>query len=186
MLNRLGERIGRCRVEKELKKLESSAVDLAEFPPKEAWVLFIMDSEKDFHSVRDFLERLKETYGIEHVLGYALLPDDEVPNMATGARHMEYIRSKDIAWAGNLKWDPLESSDQGGPDLLIDLTNGRSVAMDRLMGQTPAGLRIGRYQAERVAFYDLMFEVENDEGLEEWCDRTFRYLGHLMNKTEQP
>ena len=184
MLNSWGEWIGRYQVDKRMANMEADPVDLGKSPPREAWVLFILEDETTFYSVQELLKSMKEDLGIERVLGYALLPSDEVPDMATGARDMEYIRSKDLGWTGQLKWDPLQSSDQGGPDLLIDLTDGRSVGMDRLMVSVPAGLRIGRYQNERLPYYDLMLETDEGEGIEDLRDRILRYLELMMNKTK--
>ncbi len=182
MLNKWGEQIGRYQVRKSLLDMESKHMDLAVNIPREVWVLYILDDEATFYTVRDLLERLRKERGVERTRGFALLPEDEVPDMATGARDMEYIRSKDLSWTSKLKWDPLQSSDQEGPDIVIDLTDGRSVALDRLMSQVPAGLRIGRYSYERMPFYDLMVETQEDEGIDDLCDRILRYLERMMEK----
>jgi hypothetical protein len=182
MLSKWGEKIGRNQIRKSLSEMESEHMDLSKHPPREVWVLYILDDVGIFDTVQDLLERLREERGVERTRAFALLPEDEVPDRATGARDMEYIRSKDLSWTSKLKWDPLQSSDQGGPDIIIDLTDGRSVAMDRLMSEVPAGLRIGRYSNERMPFYDLMVETQEDEGIGDLCDRVLRYLELMMEK----
>ncbi len=182
MLASWGERIGRYQVRKRLDAMTSKPMDMRKDPPREAWVLYILDEEVTFRVVQQCMEQMKEGLGIERVKGFALLPENEVPDMATGARDMEFIRSKDLGWTGNLKWDPLQSSDQGGPDIMLDLTDGRSVAMDRLMSEVPAGIRVGRYSNERAPFYDLMLETQEDEGISDLSDRFLRYLELMMEQ----
>ncbi|MFB6258433.1 MAG: hypothetical protein ABEH38_07050, partial [Flavobacteriales bacterium] len=84
------------------------------------------------------------------------------------------------SWTAKPKWDLLQSSDQGGPDLMVDLSEGRSVALDRIMSEVPAGLRIGQYRKERAPFYELMLETKEEEGVGELCERILRYLEPMM------
>lgn len=183
MLNSWGERIGRRKARKELKsRKEGHPVDLNAEPPRLAWVLFILDEDELYQEVEELREKLKETHGLERVRAFAVLPDDEVPNMATAARDMEFIRSSDTGWTGKLKRDPLEGEE--APDLLIDLSDGRSVTLDHLVSSVPARLRIGRYRNERLPFYELMLETQEDEGVRDLIDRILRYLQLMMRKEE--
>ena len=182
MLNKWGEYIGRWQVRKSLSRRESEPIDLARHPFREVWALCTFDHKETLLTVQQLLERLRNERGAERTSGFVLLHEEEAPDMETVARNIKTIRPKDMSWTGKLKWDPLQSSDQGGPDILIDLTDGSSVAMDRLMSELPAGLRVGPYNNERTPFYDLMVETRGDEEVKDLCDRILRYLELMMEK----
>lgn len=180
MLKELGERIGRWSLKRELARREEQAMEFSDRAPRTAWILYMMDGADSFHAVTELEERLKKELGVQEVRCFADLMGDEVPDFAMGARDTDFIRRSEQSWTG--KWKGGPSGTEASPDLLIDLSDGRSLALDRLKGELSDSLRIGRYRNDRLPHYDLMIESEEDEGIHDLGERILRYLTLMIKK----
>lgn len=153
-------------------------MELSDQRPKKAWILYMLDGEDTFRAIGELEERLKNELGLEEVRCFADLMGEEVPDFATGARDTDFIRRSEKSWTG--KWKGEGADNTAKPELLIDLSDGRSLALDRLMTDLDGVLRIGRYRNDRLPHYDLMIESEEDEGVHDLSERILRYLQLMM------
>ena len=146
---------------------------------KTAGVIFDATRQDAFTRARDFILELRKM-GIEtHGMGYALT--------AEAASFFNFERDIDVFSVSNVNWyfkpnNPItDAFCQHEFDMLIDLSMGKDLPLNFIVGLSMAKLKIGNAESDNP-YYDLIFSIPPGKDLNYYLDQIRHYLGNIQRK----
>jgi len=170
-------RSGKISLRRELNNQRSRKVVATNLNDATSVALLLkIKDEKDYKKVTKFMKYLKEEFGIKRVffLGYW---DDAKndPDFLQSKLDFDFFTKKDLNWKGIPIGGTIDNFTSEKFDILIDLNNYFNVPLRYLILKSASKLKVGRYNKENEAYFDLMLSNDQDD-FEMYCNQLVKYL----------
>lgn len=136
-------------------------------------ILFSMQSEEEFETIRAFEKKLQKDGKKVNVLCY--LPD-KVENFNF---QYDIFNQKDFSTWGSIQAANVQAFISQPFDILICLERNPNLYIEHLMAASQANFRIGPYHNEREALFELMIRQPEGAELSELLKQIYHYTNEL-------
>jgi len=146
-------------------------------------ILFNDSDEARYRRIRQFAKDLKDEYGIKLVKGISFIngTEKDVPIYHAHKLEMDYFTRDDLSW--NLKASQnLKSLRDERFDILIDITDTKSLHIDYFLKYASASMKVGRAGSYRENEFDLIIKSPESYSTELFLNQTKEILGNLSIK----
>jgi hypothetical protein len=115
-----------------------------------------------FEFIAGYVKELRKR-GVKTVDFYIEFPNQKIQDFYSASLKDFPFNPKSFTWMGGYKSPELEHSLSRDYDVLIDLSEGRSIACDLLISRIQAKWKAGRRFPDRDMLLDFMLEVHDDD-----------------------
>jgi hypothetical protein len=137
---------------------------------------------EDFAGLSRFYQKMHERNIEVRILGY--FPGKELPDQYTAIRYLTCIRKKEI----NIFYHPVSSEVNSFIntrfDILIDINFRKLLPLKYISTLSNAAFKVGLYESETEELpYDLMMEIKNPVGVDNYLGQIIQYLEMINSGT---
>jgi hypothetical protein len=139
--------------------------------------VYIDSDETFFKQIKNFTRQLKTDYNIRNVmaLGFIDSKAKDIPVWQNQKLEFEYFTREDLNW----KMKPgsrVRKFVEEDFDILIDLTDGKSLPLNFVIRESRACMKVGRKGSRVEKVYDLIFDMGQKDALDSYLDQLKKYL----------
>ncbi len=124
-------------------------------------LLIKLDSEETLEITHQYIKYLKGEHGIKNVHSLAIVSDKSVPEFIKPQSNFDVVTSKDMAWGGKPKSEAVNSFVERQFDILIDLSQTKSLPIVHCLIHSAAKLKVGGNSESHQEHYDLFIEKQS-------------------------
>lgn len=136
-------------------------------------ILFSMQSEEEFDSIRAFEKKLQKEG--KKVCVLCFLPE-KTENFNF---HYDIFTKKDFSVWGGMQTENVKTFAGQAFDILICLDRTSNLYIEYLMAASLAHFRIGPYEEKREPYFELMIQLHEGAELNELLNQIYHYTNEL-------
>lgn len=162
------------RIRKLLKKDKIHRKSISYEKANEILIFFTAEGNEKFQSIKEFSDR----FIVDHkkvAFLYLLMHHEDRPDVGLDDR-MKALDKKDINIIGEIKDDEVNTMLSTKYDYLIHADTNKNTYTDLVMAYSKANCRVGKLEAEKEDFYDLLISTKNGHKLRFLLDQFYHYL----------
>jgi hypothetical protein len=178
----LKERLNHWFLKQSLKRLQRQKRFFNYAGTSTIGILYDASTEEQYLSIANLVKELQQDQKKVKALGYVLqkkLPEHAFPKLT-----FEFCNYRNFNWALKPVTQNIKDFISKDYDILIDLTPSGFYQVKRLVADSPAHFKVGRYAEKFLDLYDLMIQIDDQTPLTEAIKHTFFYL-KMINNNDQ-
>lgn len=175
---KLKEKVGEFKLKKQLKKIEPNTTLHNFESARRVGILFYLDDQCNFSTLKDFLSYLTERDIKVYALGY--FNGKEIPEEFLMRRGFNFFCKKDLKWNLTPKNELVSDFIAQPYDILIDLNTHDFFIFKYIVGLSKASFKVGR-ASDYIPSYDLTINTNNNSSSEYFIEQLKHYLNILKS-----
>jgi hypothetical protein len=174
--NHIGNLLGRNELRKVALKPRQKAV--YNFGNARSIALVYREKgESFFILVKQYVQFLKNEYGIKEVLALCYIDDKKVvPHYHVHRLKYDYFTRKNVNWRSKPDCDEVSRFVERDFDILIDLEKESCLPLQFVVAQSRASFKVGYYNEDWKELYDLMLKTAGKTTFDGYVDQVNHYL----------
>lgn len=141
---------------------------------KNIGILFKIEDDDKHDSLNNFVKKLQNEGKSLTLLTYFERLDNSPYNFK-----YDFFSKKDITTLGKIKSRAVQNFIEMPFDYLYCITVNHFLPFDGILMKSQAKCRIGRYFPEQEAFYELMLDLKEGEGVDQLIEQMLHYTQKL-------
>ena len=177
MLNELRARIGSYFLNREFHTIKRIVKTSNLHDAKKIGVIYNARNDHHFENVKKFINSINGTG--KSVMSLGFVNRKEEIGTLKGSREFNFFSVDDFNWYFRPVSPKVDNFIAQEFDILIDIRLRKSIPLLFIIALSRARMKVGRYAEKYADFYDLMIEVEKEDGLQYFINQINPFLTKL-------
>jgi hypothetical protein len=147
-------------------------------------IVYVADDEKAFHSVRNYVKRLKEEYGISRVLALGYVHGKHLPAHLSTRLNFDQFTSADCNWFGIPGGNTVRNFVVEEYEVLMDFTLEDRLPVQSVVARSRARFKVGRYSESNERFLDMMIDMAGSNSLGQLIAQVDNYMAMVNSSAK--
>lgn len=174
MINALKYRIGRLRLQDSFRQVQREKAFMGIDEIRTVGISFAFTTVEDFELLRKYIAYLREQKKKVKAIGY--YHTKEEPQVPYSKVEFDLYGKKSLDWLGLPSGHLVQNFIDEPFDLLLDLSDGKTLALYAIGGQSKARCKIGRFEEDGEHLHDLLIDSPAEKGLKYFLRQVDTYL----------